>query len=426
MTMSHIGISVTERSTPPVAVIPTSRDDVAVIGSLGSSQSAANTAIQTRFPEGMVVRASGEGTGSLIRNHADFLSLGADRGSAYRALLDLYANRDVPVSFIRVADFSDRGATLAPTDVQVTNALTQGLARVPSVLDREPRFVMMPNLVWNRTQAGNTGAARAGDALLTQCPWIETLSGQLETLEAIAVVSTPPVPNATNSRNPATADQAIQWSALNRGSHTRIVHVFPRRGTDPASDDDMSGAVLGTIIRNEEERGVGANINYARIVSANASLIRNPTNSFGQSSTDDAAELSEANVMAVINHNGLHIWGNTFPVAPGTNLARSALRFISTRRAMDEISRAMREINLEFLTYGVSDAFFDAVIASANAWLSDFAASGGIRGGSVEKSALNTQAANDAGNTFFDVTMRPTRPVRTMQFTVGLSANAGG
>ena len=407
MVLPAIGIRTVEAPIATPAP-PPSESIVAVIGSLGSSDSGDNTAIQNAY---------GVNTPALIANRAAWNDLGANLGSAYRAIQDLYASADVPIAFIRTPDYSARGATVSPTDAEVAAAIT-ALGTVPTVLSIDPRFVLMPNLTWARdTTSGNTGGQQLGDpvsAAGTQSPALTALDPVLDTLAADAFVSAPPA--ADGQAN--TVDNFIAWAQANRGSHSRFVQIAPRQLIN-AVDEDLSGAVLGARIRVESERGVGATMQYAPITTSGGVPHPVLSNSFGQILTDDAARLSANALMAVIRHQGLHAWGSTF----GVSAATSPYRFISVRRTADEIARTMRTLNIAALTIPIGEDFFSFVESHSNAYMRSLEAEGSIAGGSVTRdNERNTPAALAAGQTHFIVTFTPVYAARTLSFRIELTA----
>ena len=407
MVLSPIGVLTEEVDVVVPAPAPTSVV-VLAIGSLGSSDSGDNTAIQTAIPLS---------TPTLLANRAAWLALNANEGSAYRAVADLYANENGPVVWIRTPEYSARGATLSPTDAELAAAVTAA-ETVPTVLNVTPRVVIAPNLTWARdSTSGNTGAQQEGDPVAaagTASPLIAGLDALLDRWGAILYASAPPGADGV----PNTVDNWLAWAAANRGSHERVVQVTPRQ-TAGGQDEDLSGAVAGARIALEAQRGVGAPSIYAPVVTSGG-VPRPPlSNSFGQDTTDDAARLSAAGVMAVIRHQGLHLWGNTVGVAS----ASSPYRFINVRRVADEIERQMRLINIPALRFGVGEDYFDAVEFGSNQYLRELEAEGSIASGNVTRNdERNTAAAAAAGRTFFRVTFEPVYGVRTAEFEIELEA----
>ena len=151
MTLTPIGIRTSEAPIATPAP-PRSEYNVVVGGSLGSSDSGTNTAIQAALPID---------TPTLIANRAAWLDLDADEGSAYRAVNDLYANANVPLAFIRHEDVSARGATLAPTPSQIASMIA-AIRTVPTLLDIDPRFVLIPNDLLEQGQHGREYGKPAG------------------------------------------------------------------------------------------------------------------------------------------------------------------------------------------------------------------------------------------------------------------------
>ena len=254
-------------------------------------------------------------------------------------------------------------------------------------------------------------AAGTASAALT------ALDGVLDDLEAIAFVSVPP----TAEGNPNTIDNFLAWTAANRGAHSRLVHCAPRQ-TVGGADDDFSGALLGTRIRIEAERGVGATMQYAPVTTAGG--VPRPLLSWsgGQVATDDASRLSAAGVMAVIRSGGtLRAWGSTFAVAD----ASSGYRYIGVRRVADEIARALRRFNLAALEIPISDRFFTFIEGHGNDYLRGLEAEGSIAAGNVVRDIeRNTPQMLAAGRTNFIVQFTPVYPARTVDFRIELARAA--
>ncbi len=267
----------------------------------------------------------------------------------------------------------------------------------------------MPNS-YKRQTTGNSGTPQAGDADTDNAavnPIASGLDAAAETLRSVAVLSCPPVGNGAAS----TAANMVAWSAANRGSNARLVHVGNRQGAAP--NKDAGGAVIGALIANERDRGVGANPNYAPVTMEAPSPVL--SNSYGERATDDAAVLSAAGVIGIVREQGLHLWGNTFAVAD----PNPPYHYIASRRAIDEVIRATRVVNRAVFTLDVGARLFRFVEGHMGEWLRDFQASGGItRGSIIADDSRNTSAAAIAGTAYFIITLELRNPVRTVVFAV--------
>ena len=410
MTMNRIRTEIIQVTQPAVTVPVAAADIVAVVGSLGSSESADNTAIQSAFPVNMP---------RLISNAAAFTDLASTRGTAHNFLRDLYANVEPPVVFVRIPDPSARGDALAPTEAQVLAGIT-AVGTIPADMGIFPRWVGIPEVSYAKTATGNTGPNQAGDpasnVLTAASPVSAALDTQLDAIGACAVVSVPP----GNDGAVGTAANAVTFSALNRGVHKRTVHVFPRE-TVASADADFSGAVLGAIIDAEVVRGVGRNVWGIPVVTAGGVPRPYVSNTFGENASDDASVLSHNNIMTVVRGEGgtgLILYGNTFAVDPTDG---DDFRFIQVRRIADEINHALNQIGFSAFRHDIGDELYNDVERRGNALMSRLETDGSIVQGSVERDvARNTPATQALGEAHFIVSFTAQYPVRTITYRTQL------
>ncbi len=351
-----------------------------VIGIVGTAPDADATA----FPLDTPVLVAGSRVEA-----AKLDTVGTGLGTLPAALDGIFDQAGALVVVVRVAEGVDAAATQTNVIGGVDAAIgaytgVHALAAAESVLGVAPKILIAP---------GFTNAA----------PVVGEMQSIADRLRAVIIA------DGLNINDIA----GIGYKAVIANPRVYLVDPWVRvwdTATSSEVTEPPSARVAGVIAKSDAERGFWWSPSNRPIYGITGTT--RPVDFTLGDATARANVLNENDVATIIQKDGFRLWGNR-----GTSAVDPKWMYLSVRRTADMINESLLRAHLWAVDRNITKTYIADVLEGVNGYLRHLVAQGAILGGTAYADPdLNTAAAIQAGQVYFDFDFTPPYPAEHITF----------